>query len=544
MREQMLTPLDLWRDYSPSSEKLQVNILKQTADEKKRVRLVYISGATDNDDMRIALKVVYPADAEVSPCFFYIPGFDLAPNNRIIDNLIKNGIAVITFDYLGRERPDMPVTKYEKGLSFAEAPQCFDVLESAYPTVRNSPWYVWSLAARRVLYYIANDQMLSDKVMVYGENEGSMMAWHVAAFDDTITCLAQTGGFYPASIEKIENKAPLVPDNLRWIAGLTPEAYVQYVKCPVLTMAATNSSAETLERHDRMMMSLPADTIRYLTLTPMSERELSQHSFNTLLQFALKYLTGAEKVDFPESLELQTEQGEKYCKFSLQVPEDEKFFSVQLYFSTGISHPKFRCWRAAQMKKDKGEYSVILDTSNMSDKLVVFASAVRGGCAFSTPVEYIALQKIKVRNDNRILFDGRQGNTGTFTSKTGGLFWADTDCKLKKGPFDIEGLSSEKGVLQSFVLQDESFKPSADSLLTFDAYSEKDAEFILALYSEDGYRYQAECSIKGGGGWQKIKLVAEDFKRDNRISADSWKDIIKISFENMRGIIINNILWL
>ena len=277
----------------------------------------------------------------------------------------------------------------------------------------------------------------------------------------------------------------------------------------------------------------------------MSERELSTQSFNTLVQFALKNLTGTEKTDFPRGLEMSVEHSENNARFKLNVLNDEKFSSVSLYYSSGVSHPKNRSWTALSMKKDKGEYYVNLDTSNMSGKLVAFANAVRGGCVFSTPVEYFTLpSNVKVRNDGRILFDGRQGGTGAFTSNTGGLFWNENDCQLKSGPFDIEGLSSEAGFLQSFIFQDASHKPAADSILTFDVFCDDKRDFVVSLYSEDGIRYYTEVHVDAAFGWQKISLPSEGFKRDDRTSLNGWKDIIKITFENIKGLIFNNILWL
>ena len=547
MREQMLTPLDLWNDYSAESERLQVNIVRQTTEKKRRIRWAYISGAAESVDIRIAVKVVYPVGEDPCPCMLYITDFSQKMNDKIVDQMTKNGIAVVTFEYMGRDNEDSHFTRYGTAFSFASAPKCYDALESAYPSVRQSPWYVWSGLARRVLWYIDSDPRLSDRIMLYGENEGSMMAWHVAAFDRSVTCMATVGGFYPRSIAEIENKAPLVPDNLRWVAGLMSEAYAKYVTCPVITFFATNSSSEALEKYDKVWVSLPAGIEKYACYTPMSEHELSEQSFNSLLQFAYKYLKSSTAVEFPLNLELECESGDGYKRFVLRTG-DIKYASVQLYYSFGDCPSAYRSWIGVPMKREKNEYSVSLPTDNMTDRLLVFANVTRGGCIFSTPLEYYSLpHNDEIRNVNRILYEGRRGGTGVFTSATGELFWADYDCRVTAGALDINGITAESGYLQSFVLQDASYKPGDDSILLFDIYSEHDADITVTLYAyKDGIQshYVAKSSVKAAPMWQKISLPTDSFKQDEYVTLRNWNAIYKIVFSGVDKMVINNVLWL
>ena len=62
----------------------------------------------------------------------------------------------------------------------------------------------------------------------------------------------------------------------------------------------------------------------------------------------------------------------------------------------------------------------------------------------------------------------------------------------------------------------------------------------VAIFKYEYYRVEARLS---GDEWQKIALSHNDFKTAERVPLKDWKKVKKLSFLNIDGTLISNIIW-
>ena len=119
--------------------------------------------------------------------------------------------------------------------------------------------------------------------------------------------------------------------------------------------------------------------------------------------------------------------------------------------------------------------------------------------------------------------------------------------ELKIGAYDIFGVTSDKGNLSTFYISDKNFERKETSILQFDCYSETDRTLTVEFLVEaDDFAYESytvDVDVVGGE-WQKITLSHGDFKTKELVTLRDWDRIKKLTFVDIDGTLINNLIWI
>ena len=133
---------------------------------------------------------------------------------------------------------------------------------------------------------------------------------------------------------------------------------------------------------------------------------------------------------------------------------------------------------------------------------------------------------------------------GNFIVESSSFIVADNALSVKKGPFNIKGISTNIGNLVLFRSSYETLSEDKNIIFRFDAYSPNARKITISLISlSNNESYSTDITLKGGEHWQGVSLDAQSFKNNKGKSLIRFSDINKFVFSGAEDVIFNNILW-
>ena len=119
--------------------------------------------------------------------------------------------------------------------------------------------------------------------------------------------------------------------------------------------------------------------------------------------------------------------------------------------------------------------------------------------------------------------------------------------RLEAGAYDITGVTAPAGNLSTYVLGDTFFESREESILQFDCCASSDRTLTVELCVETGkasYEYYTSSVEITGGEWQKFALDHTDFKTKELVPLKNWNNVKKLSFVDIDGTLVGNLIWI
>ena len=117
--------------------------------------------------------------------------------------------------------------------------------------------------------------------------------------------------------------------------------------------------------------------------------------------------------------------------------------------------------------------------------------------------------------------------------------------QILQGPLDLSGITCERGNLTTYSIGEYKLRSVSENLLLFDAYSKKKTSLIVEVCSGTygHYKtYRAKVQLSNDS-WKKCSLKLFDFKDENLVPLKAWRDVKKLTFIDLNGILLSNIIW-
>lgn len=196
------------------------------------VRVFAMTGRPDADDPSVRF-----------PGVLHIHGGGQTAALTWVRHWVARGFACVSFDICGEADGRTEVTDWGP----LPARMLKDsIVWSVQPSVRHSPWYHYTIAARRALTLLESlPGVDGERLGLFGISYGGNVAWIVAGCDDRVRTAVP---IYASGWNYWRPDEPPSPDLAAWTATLAPETYARYIDCPVLLLNATNDFNGSFER--------------------------------------------------------------------------------------------------------------------------------------------------------------------------------------------------------------------------------------------------------------------------------------------------------
>ncbi len=555
METRLLTPTEMWEGYNPVKEDLEMSIVAvHEKDHISTVDFYFTSEKTEDGRVRLLARLSYDSRwLDPRPAVIILPS--LNPDRTFDDitlSLINEGYVVLVCDYAGNIGGEESTASYPESLSYAQAPECFDKLNYIGSTARETSWFHWTKAARRAITALSELKRVdTTRIAIMGIDCGAQIAWQVAGIDGRIHALIPIngGGFLWKKDSSSKCNNPFLDDDQirAFSAGVGAETYAKLVSCSVCYIVSSNSADANVDRAGDIM-SLVSSKYKSLMIVKDSSTQISISVYKNLIKWLKTYFAhDADPLSSPTAM-FKSDENVLYLHIKTDVPK--KY--VTAYYSTGDIAPFARNWRSLQEGQETDSEGLVFQIPVADpDNLVAAYACVcaPSGISSCTPVLTIKPSSLGVvaniaASSSRIIYSSNMG-LGLFKVSTNGFITDDSLLSLKKGPFDISGVSTSEGILSITLDNADKYATDKHAIIQMDVFSETAKQITFSFLSAlDSPPYSCSVNLNGGNFWQKVKLVAPDIKSSVGKTLSSFSASCVLLISNAENAVFNNLIWI
>ena len=545
MEFEFLTPKQIWGNFNPDSEPLEISALSEyTEGGVKYTSLYFTAIGSGKHSKRIrAYGLLAKPNKSNGKAVLYLGSADEHVDKKYLAQFVERGYTTLMVDYAGGESKFDTV--YPEGLEYCNYDRAGRHLTHAEPSALHSVWYWWSVIAMRAVTVLFG---VSADIAVVGVKDAVNMLFQVLAFDRRVKCGCAILGIGSPEYEGIfkygDQKFDIDMERECFISGTSPQSYAQFIKKPLLYIGATNS--DTMDRLGDIFKKLPKGTqsVSYHTFSVGNEivRDYEQ---NTMFKFLDSVFDGDEMMVVP-TLELKVSDGMLYAEIAVDPKADE----AELYLSVGEIDPKVRMWQQLDVLKiGEGSYIAKIEVNNIDKRIFVFAKSIKDNYTLSTrEISVIPSELNVVRSmplPTRILYDSSMGKK-TLVPLAEHIFIGKKSIILKDGPLGIKGIYCQSKGFSMYADGDKDLAGIVWNEIQLDVYSERSAVIGISCFSEkDGKleEYTTNIKLTPSKNWQRINIDEGEFKNTvSHLPLESMMNVKRIDFFNCGGVLFNNIL--
>lgn len=534
---EVLTPQLIWKGYDASVLPLATTVLSDEKTENARVITAYFNGSTTPDGIvRVFARCILPNSRKKLPAVIYMG--DAYKSVMEIDPSFytERGYAVILPDYAGHRDDDYRHTLYPIPMSYANfTPDC---LTTAPKDIRLNCWVIWAQIAMRAITFAASfDEIDSEHVALVGESISQTTVIKAAAVDSRISCAVTKFS--------VGNTGKKISDRLR-LVSLLDSSYASMIKVPMLTLLASNEQDGSVDRLSDVYSLISKESGSRLSISEHANHVIGFKQQNNE-ELWLKYYLKNEG-DIPEQPTIIAEEKDRNFCYKITAPTGE----AELFVSQGVTNGAIRYWKKTPLKKiRKGEYTAKVNIFDVRQPVYAFVNVkAGGGMSVSSPIlaKVPALLGVKQIPAvyKHIIYSTEMGTDGWIANSplahTGSV-------SIIKGPFGIEGISSDVGTLSTFRFSDAGSYGKSSSLLQFLLYStkEQDVKFtVLTFKEENGEKQYAEYSftsfVNPADNWKKFTLQASEFKSPYSFCS-GWSEVAELRIDSDYPVALASVIW-
>ncbi|MGB1937810.1 MAG: alpha/beta hydrolase family protein [Akkermansiaceae bacterium] len=536
--------IDLWKDYDPRKEDLEVKVHHEWKKDGVVSRLITFKvGTFKGADSRIAAYYCFPDNGKKNPAFVWSHGGGQRADRNRGHYFATQGFATVDINWLGRPLeaeldaenkwgtdwgkidPTQGPNFYAKALRKQYKSNFQPDEHSVDPIVspRNSNWFMLSLAGRRALTFLEQQaEVDANKLGFSGFSMGGTIT-SMTAIDKRLKAVAP---FVGGTANLWQNYPGMksggvirIKDIELYKNTIDPGAYWKHVNIPVMFITSSNDFHSTLDRIYQSMDLLPHDNWR-VTGNMHANHGPGPEQWIMLNQWFKQYLAGEEQhipLTPPSSFNIEGST----AHFTVTPAQQERLKEVEIYYSYH-PNPITRFWKKASADKDGNTWKAEIP---VHAQLPLFTFAL---CRYQLPAEQTL----------------ERGSTSTFSLNSREHMHIPADIDLaafeqlpKSGLIDdfsggMQNWSSRnQRSFTTYKFQDPELDTSGESKLAITLNLTEGREILLGLgidskfngHGKDLGNFHYGTKISGNGS-KTILLEAKDFKsKENK--ALEWSKI-------------------
>ena len=547
---------ELWADFDPLVEPLEVELLKEWEEEDTVLRIVrFRIGVFKGQKARLAAVYGFPRDGSESgvelPGLVQIHGGGQYADYRACLMNAKRGYATVSIAWAGRiNAPGYRVTPAEVKLFWdgktkdpryrrttdwgavdgyhAPGRNPGNVFPSAKPAAwtldevespRNSGWFLCALAARRALTFLEQQPRVDpNRLGVYGHSMGGKLTV-MTAVDRRVKAAAPSCG----GISDRHNSSPL------YRATLGDDVSLRKISCPIIFLSPSNDFHGRIGDLPRAIAEIGTDQWRVTCSPHHNHQDTPQYEVATMLWMD-QHLRGS--FSFPHTpettLSLKTDDG--VPSFSVRPDRSMPVVSVDVFYT---QHGKadegpedrqntvHRFWHHAEAEEARGVWTATLPLSNIEKPLWVYANVTYplDEPVFGAGYYYGAYtaKSFNVSSLLQIAAPKELAAAGTRATRRPSLLIESFEGDWEKEWFTYK---PNEWARSTHKIADETCAAPEGAALAIDVLTEQSNTLVIVI--DD---YAVEVQLRGGDQWQSVVLRLQDFHNLGGDTLGSWKDI-------------------
>ncbi len=567
------TPLSLWKDFDPTKQPLDTLLLKSNESEGINVSwYTYCGRSIEKQKSRVLVAVAQKIHTKSpQPIIIVIDPFNRIDTQRLV-YWAKLGYTALSIDYLGEsDEHEGLMTIYPFSLDYSNYNNAKNNLKSVQDDAQRTCWYEWTLNTRRAVTFAQTlNNVNSQKIGIYSVCEGNIIAVMTLAMDSRVTAGAVLYGNLWEDVEPIDTsnikdttkteelafKVEQSRSNDEWLAAISPQSYLSYIKQPFYTCVGTNSTNTDMDNTYDCLLRMGNNKSGTVLFAPrMMDSMPSNYTSNLEKWFSVQLNDNDNSflsVDF--SISATCREGQIYIQANSKISDYHK--AVLYYSRNRVGTESSRNWAEEEMVKEAEVLCAPLSIYSADTPIVAFCNLTsKNGVNVSSnllkfiPSKPFDQEQLVIERRSPIVYDNKQGLAEFTTMNINGTqtteFIDKHPLAITTGAYGISGICGTN--MGSFVVCDDKITYNENSLLMLDAYSRTEQElniYLIYSWGEDNQtEYKHTLKLTGGEVWQKIVLKAQDFKDVNTNKPAIMKDIRAIYFSSTEEVILNNILF-
>lgn len=377
------TAADIWKDYDPVKESLDIKIISEWEEEGIRFKEVYFTGRSiENGRSRIYAVYSTPVGSGKNPGILHIHGGGQTVNIEWLKFWGGLGYAALSYNW-GGEWPNREKYTLWGPFTYANHKKV-EPIATKHPSQAYDSWYEWTLAARRAVTFLESQPEVDrEKIGVFGISMGGSLVWRIAATDERLkaACAIYGCGWeeqaetfkYGEGVVSEEEK----PEVLRWNTQMAPQAYAPYLKAPILYLSGTNDFWGNMERAFDTLDAVPADIERRQAFTPGFNHHIGAGFVMNLPLWMDRWLKTGK--DWPQTPRLQISLDSEGVPAAVLLAENmEDIRGVETCYSVENPNAYFRHWRKTESRKMEGSWIASLPVADTGKQVFAFANIAYG----------------------------------------------------------------------------------------------------------------------------------------------------------------------
>lgn len=392
---------ELWADFDPRRDPLEVEVVREWSEEGGVFRLVrYLVGTFKGEAARMAAIYGFPEGGEALPAVMHLHGGGQRASLNEVKFFVAHGYAALSVNWGARAngcsfihppqgaQPGDPNTdwgavdpsqvNWTGFFSLLPGPkQLFE--DRAHP--KNNNWYLLTLGCRRGLTFLETQPEVDpQRLGIHGFSMGANLAMFVAGTDERVKAAVPAAGGqgwrweahqFNGFTAKPQNE--ILGDLEVFRRTLSFESYAPLIRCPVLHRSATNDRHGWMDDVYRTNALIEGQPTRYSWAPHLSHRLTPEVEVGMPLWFEHFLKGGSALPETPRSrLDLDNPDGVpslwvKPGAHPWPVAGCEVFFSVD-------PDPLARFWRSAGVVREEGGFRAKLPLHTLDLPLFAFAN--------------------------------------------------------------------------------------------------------------------------------------------------------------------------
>lgn len=548
---------ELWSDYDPTAEPLEVEVLKEWEQDNVIMKVIrYRAFRYKGENAMMAAVYGYPKGAKKLPGLVQMHGGgQFAHYNAVLTNA-KRGYVTISVAWGGRinapgymvdanarvayinKEPKALVTTNYGVIDGFHAPSTHPGIQSnsvkpsewsidPVPSPRNACYFLWTVAGRRAITFLqAQKEVDPNKIGVYGHSMGGKLTAHIAGSDSRIKAAVPSCGgfneFAPSEEELQDLSARLLFNNMY------NSSFTSHIACPILYLNPINDFNGVTDNSRVTFESMQTKDYGIVSSPHRSHGDNGEHFVSGQLWFDAK-LKGT--FDFPSNPKTKLKLG-KIPTLTVEVDDRQKILEVDVYYTQdGVvykggndrNNRKSRYWHYAKPVLKGGKWVAELPVEATDRELWAYAhvkyaldktvaGAGYGYQNYKSKVFHLSSVMDKAMPEELV-------KAGAEILVKPSLVIEDFGKNWKKGYYEGQENRWSYSGHQLYSLL---FKaPSEDAKMVIELKSAQKNRMMISLDS-----YFTMVEIKGGGKLQTITLSREDFKDKKKNVIPSWDRVL------------------
>ncbi len=553
MKRKILTPIQLWKKFKPSTSNFHTNIISYKSLGYMNVCELYFTALTKLDgDVRVYTQIYFPKKATSNAVLIMVPEFNGPVDFNYISYYVQAGFNVLTFDLAGKSNAKH-YTQYPKSLEYGNYIYSGEHLNTCKFGAENTNLFLWSKITRQVISLVKNftPSLSPDKILMTAQNSGANILWQVAGMDDRLDGIIPIGntGYDDFNSNNKNEEIPLseLAERNIWTLCCAAPSYAKFIHCPVLFLGASNNKQYSYSSLSDTLKLIPEDVTHYECISVGCIHNLYKQALYTAFNWIEEIANDKKTVTPPKGRFVVLENRLwAYADFDADY---DSIVKAEIHVSYGKETEMVRNWVGYTVNVDLvGTSSQKIKVYDPDEEISLICTVFyRNGSMYTSPLTTIipselnSQLKTNARN-KRMIFDKEFG-TNAFFPRENAFFADKANIHFEKGSLGLEGITTDRGDLICYNT-DGSFITNNEVLLQFDYYTTKPRTIIIEVISEKLKSYYAQINLPASDEWQSIKIPHTLFVSEKLYPIKTWAKIKAIVFSKAEKILFNNIIWI